>query len=92
MENQKPLSTAVVVTVIALSLLVAALVLFFFIVGTRQNAPTAPHATSAPKAPAQTLGGTLYQKASNPVEGKIPSVNPAANANPIEGVYQNPFE
>ncbi|HSE34831.1 MAG TPA: hypothetical protein VLB83_01780 [Candidatus Paceibacterota bacterium] len=39
----------------------------------------------------QGLGGAIYEKAANPVEGALPEVaSPVAN--PIEGAYKNPFE
>lgn len=43
-------------------------------------------ATSAP----QTLGSAIYQGATNPIQDKIPDVNPVTN--PVQGLYKNPFE
>lgn len=40
----------------------------------------------------QSLGSEIYAKVNNPIEDKVPEVNPAANTNPIEDVYKNPFE
>ncbi|MEK7118114.1 MAG: hypothetical protein AAB869_00720 [Patescibacteria group bacterium] len=37
-----------------------------------------------------SLGGTLYEKASNPLGDKLPEQSPVAN--PINDVYKNPFE
>ncbi len=40
--------------------------------------------------PTQSLGGTLYNKASNPVSGALPpTVAPVPN--PVQGLYKNPF-
>ena len=39
------------------------------------------------------LGANIYQGSANPIQGKLPvSSNPAEAANPITGLYQNPFE
>ena len=37
----------------------------------------------------ESLGGTLYEKANNPLEDKLPEQSPVAN--PIEDAYKNPF-
>lgn len=41
-------------------------------------------------APAQSLGGELYEKTQNPLEDKLPQQSPIVN--PIKDVYKNPFE
>ena len=54
--------------------------------------PIAPVAKerSSPETEA-SLGANIYTEANNPIKDKIPeSQSPAVN--PIEGVYQNPFE
>lgn len=38
----------------------------------------------------RSLGETLYEKASNPLEDKLPEQSPVAN--PIKDAYKNPFE
>lgn len=37
------------------------------------------------------IGSEIYSKANNPVEDKLPETL-APIANPIEGIYKNPFE
>ncbi|OGZ06780.1 MAG: hypothetical protein A3C93_02350 [Candidatus Lloydbacteria bacterium RIFCSPHIGHO2_02_FULL_54_17] len=37
----------------------------------------------------ESLGGTLYEKANNPLEDKLPEADPTAN--PLEDAYKNPF-
>jgi|GEM_PF-6370321 hypothetical protein len=40
---------------------------------------------------AQSLGATIYAKASNPVSGKVPNANPVSSVtNPFDS-YKNPF-
>lgn len=45
------------------------------------------------KAPAEDsgLGGEIYGKTSNPIKNNLPG-DVAPNPNPLEGVYNNPFE
>lgn len=51
---------------------------------------TPPVPAAAEPAPAD-LGSQIYKKAANPVAGELPeTVAPVPN--PVEGVYQNPFE
>lgn len=38
----------------------------------------------------ESFGGALYEKASNPLEEKLPEQAPLAN--PLEDAYKNPFE
>ena len=40
----------------------------------------------------ESLGGELFEKASNPVADELPDTNVAPGTNPIEEVYNNPFE
>lgn len=41
---------------------------------------------------AVSLGDQIYEKTANPLQDKLPEVSPVENANPIEGIYKNPFE
>lgn len=45
--------------------------------------------SEAPTTEAESLGGALYEKASNPLEDKLPEQSPVAN--PINDAYENPF-
>ena len=79
---------------------VAAVALYLYFSATKNpvvpntyTAPTAtvPTTTSTPQAPStQTLGGQIYDKSSNPIQGKVPTVNPVTN--PVQGLYKNPLE
>ena len=51
--------------------------------GTAQEPPAA----DAP----ETLGAEIFDKTRNPIKGEIGGGNPVEGANPLEGVYQNPF-
>ncbi|MBI4087631.1 MAG: hypothetical protein HY434_02260 [Candidatus Liptonbacteria bacterium] len=38
----------------------------------------------------QTLGGDIYEKSQNPIQDKVPTLDPVAN--PVQGLYKNPFQ
>ncbi|MDO8676663.1 MAG: hypothetical protein Q7K16_03395 [Candidatus Azambacteria bacterium] len=47
------------------------------------------------KAPEETptLGGQIFEKTQNPLEGQVPDANPFKDQkNPLDTIYQNPFE
>lgn len=45
------------------------------------------------RAPAQGMGGQIYEKIQNPLEDKLPETNPfSVETNPVKKVYKNPFE
>lgn len=53
--------------------------------------PEIPPAPAAAELAPTDLGSQIYEKAANPVAEKLPgTVAPVPN--PVEGVYQNPFE
>lgn len=53
--------------------------------------PITHKAALAPQAPAgQSLGEKIYEQSANPIQDKVPTVNPVTN--PIEGAYKNPFQ
>ncbi len=56
---------------------------------------TEPVTTAAPAASvaSSSLGSTIYQNASNPIQDKLPDTNPvnAQKLNPFQNGYQNPF-
>lgn len=58
----------------------------------RRVVPAAPGvaASGTVNQPTPDLGSTLYNKASNPVSGKLPSTV-APVPNPVKGLYKNPF-
>ena len=55
--------------------------------GTPEETTQEPPAADAP----ETLGAEIFDETQNPIEGKIGGGNPVEGANPLEGVYQNPF-
>ena len=58
---------------------------------TAQNAPAAAPALAATTTGGQDIGSSIYEKAANPVQDKLPdTVAPVAN--PLEGAYKNPFQ
>ena len=52
-----------------------------------KNYYTPPPEEAAQTATSTDLGTELYQKINNPISGQLPE-----NANPLDGVYKNPFE
>lgn len=88
--------TIIVVAVIGVALVVLASVFFY----TQQSAtvPAAPVAPAntvstepspAPASAPQSLGGAIYDKASNPLPDKLPTQTTVTN--PIDSAYKNPF-
>jgi uncharacterized protein YpmS len=51
---------------------------------------TATEVTPSVSSTTNSLGGEIYEKAQNPLEGKIETQTPVAN--PINDAYKNPFE
>jgi len=81
-----------IVIVAAVVIVLLGAVLWYTQRGGEAPAP-APTTGGAPveEAPPADLGTELYEKAANPVSGKLPeTVSPVPN--PLEGVYKNPFE
>ena len=40
-----------------------------------------------------TLGSEIFDKTQNPLEGQVPDANPFKDQkNPLDSIYQNPFE
>lgn len=90
-ESRVGLRVSLIIAVIAI-ILVFVLYYFFFV---KRQAPTESTESikEVPVAgePAPDLGSRIYEKAANPVAGELPNtVVPVPN--PIEGIYQNPFE
>ncbi|MEK7193699.1 MAG: hypothetical protein AAB652_02820 [Patescibacteria group bacterium] len=82
--------------IVAVIIVLVVLTAWYFL--QKQSATQAPLFDGANQAPSstpdasQSLGGELYQKSSNPIGDKLPATNnPIKDANPIEGLYQNPF-
>ena len=84
------------IILIAAACVVAAILFYLFFSlkagptfpGGKQPAPSG-EATQKITTP-QTLGGAIYEGAKNPIQNKLPDVNPVSN--PVQGLYKNPFE
>lgn len=95
MNNQRGFAT--VATIIIAVAIAAAGLLYWYIFSNRQATPNSQPAGLSPNAAtnqtstaAGGLGATIYQQSQNPIQGKVPTTNPAVN--PIEGAYKNPFQ
>jgi len=43
--------------------------------------------------PSSSLGGQIFEKTQNPLEGQVPDANPFKDQkNPLDAIYQNPFK
>ena len=77
----------IVIPVIVVIIVAVALYLYFSVKKSPgAPPPAAPQTADGP----ETLGGKIYEGASNPIQDKVPTVNPVTN--PVEGLYKNPFE
>jgi hypothetical protein len=84
----------IAVVILALTIVGASV---FFYMKQQAIAPALPPtsasdvpAAATPVAPTEeSLGGTLYEKANNPLGDKLPEQVPVAN--PISDAYKNPF-
>lgn len=83
-----------VITITAVVVALALLLVGWYAFKDRETAPTGtPTAGTSSAAPAEegSLGTDIAEKAQNPIKGELPTVDPSAGINPLEGVYQNPF-
>lgn len=69
-------------------LLIVGGILFFLISKGIAKNPLSQKGQSA------SLGGQIFNKAQNPISGKIPETNPlgATKINPFKNIYPNPFD
>ncbi len=78
-----------IILVVALAIIVVALLsLLFFVPGRPVPQIQGPSVSATP----ESLGGQIYEQANNPLQDALPDANPLQNSNPIQGIYQNPFE
>lgn len=76
------------IIILVVVLIVAAL--FFYLYLSLKGIPFTPTPAAKPTAPQpETLGGKIYDQTKNPIQGKVPTLNPVAN--PVQGLYKNPF-
>ena len=84
-------SRSKIIAIIVGAIIVAGVLLWYFLFFAPRPAPVAPNTAAAPEASSGGLGSEVYNKVSNPVGDKLPdAVAPVPN--PIEGAYKNPFE
>lgn len=84
----KNLRTIIVIVAV---IIIGAIVWYWRVYRPKTEQPGASNISNAPAAaPSSTLGGTLYEKANNPVQNKLPATV-APVPNPLENVYKNPF-
>lgn len=80
------LTAAVIITI-------AALIAAYFIFLKKPGIET-PQAFPAFN-PAETpggLGAQIFEQNANPIQNKLPDINPLKNTNPFDNIYKNPFE
>ncbi len=76
----------------AVVIVIAAAAYWYFVMRPAPNAePASQGATAVTQPENAALGGSLYDKASNPMQDKLPSTV-APGVNPIQDIYQNPFQ
>lgn len=81
----------IIISSIALVIVIFLLIwLVVFIQSARRSQVVAPQ-KKTPSTTDASLGGQIFEKTQNPLQGKLPDTNPVKNANPIEGAYTNPF-
>ena len=89
-----PMSIRNIFIIIAACVAVLAFIYLFFVMKAVPTLPggtqPAPAAASPQTSAPQTLGSAIYEGAANPIQNKLPDVNPVSN--PVQGLYQNPFE
>ena len=91
MENISPSgsNSKIIVTAVILIVVIAAVAAWWYL-GQKEEPAPEPIKTSEDVAEAVTV--PELEVGSNPVENKVPEVNPVDRANPFKDAYQNPFE
>lgn len=88
MSNKKNLVIVVIIVVLA----AAAGTYWYFQSRGRSTLPPTTGEEAVPLEAQKSLGGEIYEKAKNPLQGQLEQTNPMGNVNPIEEAYKNPFE
>lgn len=85
--------------IVALSLAVFIAILLIVINSGKRSSSGGGSVAAPPPPPAgvsetskQSLGAKLFDQAKNPIQDKLPDLNPVENSNPIRGLYTNPFQ
>lgn len=92
-NNPSGSNSRTIIVVIALAVLTIAGVMWWYLGLSKEEPVTVisePIKTSEDVAEAVTV--PEIEVGSNPVENKVPEVNPVDRANPFKDAYQNPFE
>ena len=76
--------------IVPIVVVVVAAVAFYLYLSVKKSPVVSTPTTPQPTAQTETLGGKIYEGASNPIQDKVPTVNPVTN--PVQGLYKNPFE
>jgi len=94
-EKALPMSP-IIIALVAGVFIISALVLVYVnmesgdaVVPIRDNTSVSGGDTTV-AAPAESLGGEIYEKTQNPLQDKLPEQTPVAN--PLGDAYKNPFE
>lgn len=77
-----------VLIIVAIIVLVIAAGVYWYL---KSQPSVSQPSTTANQQGGAALGGNLYNKSSNPVQDKLPSTV-APVTNPIQNLYQNPFQ
>ena len=93
MENISPSgsNSKIVVAVVILIVVIAAAGAVWWYLGRSKEEP-APEPIKTAEDVAEAVTTPEIEVGSNPVENKVPEVNPVDRANPFKDAYQNPFE
>lgn len=95
--QKKPQITTIAIPVVIGLLTIAAILVLYIKMSPRGMSLSDANGTKESDAAASltssttnSLGGQIYEKAQNPLDGKLETETPVAN--PIDGAYKNPFE
>ncbi len=75
---------------IAVIIFIVVAVVFYLYLSLKKSPTELNPSKSQPAAGTNTLGGSIYAQSQNPIQGKVPALNPVSN--PVQGLYKNPFE
>lgn len=93
--TKPPMPPIVLALIVGLLIIIVLALVYMNIESRKETAPLPGEAPVAQgdatvAAPAESLGGEIYQKTQNPLEDKLPEQTSVAN--PIGDAYKNPFE
>ena len=91
MENLESGSNKRTLLVVAISAIIAVGVAGWWYFAQKKEEP-APEPIKTSEDIAEAVTAPELEVGSNPVQNKVPEVNPVDRANPFKDAYQNPFE